>query len=55
MTAKGCKRKILYREYDNKGNLIKLECSNCGEIKTVDCFNKINHLKTDITMHVKVV
>ena len=32
--------KRLYREYDEEGNLIKLECSNCGEIKTVDNFHK---------------
>ena len=30
----------LYREYDNEGNLIKLECSKCHEIKTADCFSK---------------
>lgn len=34
--------KKLYREYDEDGNLIKKECSKCGEIKTVDCFHKNN-------------
>lgn len=33
--------KRLYRKYDEKtGELIKLECGICHEIKTVDCFNK---------------
>ena len=31
----------LYREYDKEtGELIKLECSKCREIKTADCFSK---------------
>lgn len=31
----------LHREYDDKtGELIKLECGKCHEIKTVDCFCK---------------
>lgn len=30
----------LYKEYDNEGKLIKLECYGCGEIKTIDNFNK---------------
>ena len=31
----------LYREYDEKtGELIKLECGKCHEIKTADCFCK---------------
>ena len=31
----------LYREYDKEtGELIKLECSKCHEIKTADCFSK---------------
>ena len=38
-------RKILYREYNNKGDLIKLECSNCGQIKAVDCFHKSKNRK----------
>lgn len=33
-------RKILYREYDKDGNLIKLECTHCHEIKSVDNFYK---------------
>lgn len=33
-------RKVLYREYDNEGNLIKKECSKCGEIKTLNNFQK---------------
>ena len=36
----------LYREYDENGNLVKLECCKCGEIKTVDNFNK-NKSKKD--------
>ena len=38
-------RKILYREYDEEGNLIKLECSHCGEIKSVDNFSKCKSKK----------
>ena len=30
----------LYREYDENGNLIKLECTCCHEIKTIDNFYK---------------
>ena len=37
--------KRLYREYDDDGNLIKLECSKCGEIKSVDNFNKCKTCK----------
>ena len=33
-------KRVLYREYDDDGNLIRLECCKCGEIKTVDNFNK---------------
>ena len=34
-------RKRLYREYDKEtGELIKLECGKCREIKDVSCFNK---------------
>ena len=36
----------LYREYDENDNLVKLECCKCGEIKTVDNFNK-NKSKKD--------
>lgn len=36
----------LYREYDENGNLVKLECCKCGGIKTVDNFNK-NKSKKD--------
>ena len=32
--------KRLFREYDENGELIKLECSHCREIKSVDNFNK---------------
>ena len=39
-------KKVLYREYDEKGNLIKLECSKCREIKTVDNFYKRNTNKS---------
>lgn len=35
-------KKLLYREYDENGTLIKLECSKCGEIKSVDNFYKRN-------------
>ena len=38
--------KELYREYDEEDNLIKLECSKCHEIKTVDYFFK-NRSKKD--------
>lgn len=34
------KGKKLYREYDEKGNVVRKECSICGEIKSVDCFIK---------------
>lgn len=33
----------LYREYDNEGNLIKLECSKCGEIKEVGDYRIIEN------------
>ena len=33
-------KRVLYREYDKDGNLIKLECGKCGEIKTIDNFYK---------------
>lgn len=32
--------KKLYREYDENSNLIKKECRKCGQIKTIDNFNK---------------
>ena len=38
-------KQVLYREYDEEGNLIKLECSKCGEIKSVDNFNKCKSKK----------
>ena len=37
--------KRLYREYDNEGNLTKLECTKCKEIKTVDNFFKDKYAK----------
>ena len=37
--------KRLYREYDDKCNLIKLECGSCREIKTVDNFDKCKSKK----------
>ena len=37
---KNHKIKRLYREYDENGTLIKLECRDCHEIKTVDNFHK---------------
>ena len=33
-------RKKLYREYDEKGTLIKKECCKCGKIKSADNFSK---------------
>ena len=38
-------RKILRREYNDKGDLIKLECGKCGQLKTVDCFHKSKNIK----------
>ena len=39
-------RKRLYREYDDvTGALIRLECSHCREIKTIDNFNKCKSRK----------
>ena len=32
--------KRLYREYDEKGTLIKLECCKCHKIKSIDNFSK---------------
>ena len=37
--------KRLYREYDEKGKLIKLQCGTCREIKTIDNFNKNKNYK----------
>lgn len=34
------RRKILIKNYDNKGNLISKECSYCHEVKLVSEFNK---------------
>ena len=31
-------KRVLYREYDENGTLIRLECCKCGEIKSVSCF-----------------
>ena len=42
------RKRLLYREYDNEGNLIKLECSKCHEIKTVDNFCKCKSCKDGI-------
>ena len=39
------RKHLLYRMYDENGTLIKLECCKCGEIKTVDNFNKCNSKK----------
>lgn len=38
----------LYREYDENGNLIKLECGICHEIKEVNCFSKSKSKKDGI-------
>ena len=44
----------LYREYDKvTGELIKLECDICHEIKTVDCFNKNKHKKDGVNTQCK--
>lgn len=32
--------KLLFREYDKNGNIIKMQCGKCGQIKSIDCFNK---------------
>lgn len=32
--------KLLFREYDKNGKIIKLQCWKCGEVKNIDCFNK---------------
>lgn len=46
--------KRLYREYDEKtGELIKLECGKCYEIKTVDCFNKDKSKKDGVNTKCK--
>ena len=33
-------KRVLYREYDENGTLIKKECNKCHEIKNVDDFHK---------------
>ena len=37
--------KRLYREYDKNGTLIKLECTHCHEIKSVDNYTKRKNYK----------
>ena len=41
--------KRLYREYDEEGNLIKKECSKCGEIKSVVNFYKNKTHKDELS------
>ena len=41
-------RKKLYREYDEDGQLIKLECGTCGKIKSIDCFDKCKTKKDGV-------
>ena len=44
----------LYREYDEKtGELIKLECGKCHEIKTVDCFYECKSKKDGVRTECK--
>ena len=43
----------LYREYDEEGQLIKLECSNCHVIKTVDNFYKRKNIKDGVVTKCK--
>ena len=44
----------LYREYDKEtGELIKLECSKCHEIKTADCFSKNKSRKDSVQSRCK--
>ena len=46
--------KRLYREYDEKGELIKLECGSCREIKTVNKFYKSKNGKDGYTNKCKL-
>lgn len=32
--------KLLFRDYDENSNIIKMQCGKCGQIKSIDCFNK---------------
>lgn len=44
----------LYREYDEKtGELIKLECGTCHEIKNTDCFHKNKNKKDGVQTECK--
>ena len=45
---KNHKIKGLYREYDENGTLIKLECRVCHEIKSVDNFHKGKNYKDEV-------
>lgn len=44
-----CGRCKLYREYNEDGQLIKLECSSCGRVKSVNCFHKNKNGKDGYT------
>ena len=49
----GRKSKV-YREYDKEtGELIKLECGKCHEIKTTDCFHKNKNKKDGVGIECK--
>lgn len=41
-------RRELYREYDEDGELIKLECDTCHQIKSVKCFHKCKSKKDGV-------
>lgn len=45
--------KKVYREYDENGKLIKLECSKCGEIKTIENFYKSKREKDGVSVKCK--
>ena len=47
-------RKLLYREYDEEGNLVKKECSHCHEIRTVDNYNKCKKVVKTIKYILKI-
>ena len=32
--------KLLFRDYDDNGIITKMQCGKCGQIKSIDCFNK---------------
>ena len=46
-------KRLLYREYDEEGNLIKLECSHCHVIQTLDNFYKRKNIKDEVVTKCK--